>query len=163
MMTDLEKAKPTRRRKNGVPAIISPRYPLYMQHPACTPEEPNRFPPVIVNDRDQELEYRSKGYELPGTPDPFAFITSNATEKADQAVSGAVDRVTKRLAEKEKEFAKAIDELEGAELRMQQRLDFALNQIKPWVRAEVAASVEKAVAAALAVRPRSWLQRLLRL
>ncbi len=68
------------------------RYPLAMSHPQqkpavisqdqwvnghvvkAPPGKPAQFPPVFVNNADQESQYASMGYLPNGTPDPEAYL-----------------------------------------------------------------------------------------
>jgi hypothetical protein len=67
------------------------RYPMAMSHPGyrpavlskdeivngrivkAPPGSPVKFPPVYVNNEDQEKEYAAQGYMPAGTPDPEAY------------------------------------------------------------------------------------------
>nr|WKF58823.1 hypothetical protein HUO10_003324 [Paraburkholderia busanensis] len=67
-------------------------YPKFMKHPQhrpavlskdeivngkvvkAPPGQPERFPDVIVNNKDQEIDYASKGYAPNGTSDPDAYM-----------------------------------------------------------------------------------------
>ena len=40
------------------------------------PGKPATFPPVVVNNKDQELDYASRGYVPQGNPDPSAYMKS---------------------------------------------------------------------------------------
>ncbi len=70
------------------------RYPMHMSHPHAKPAtisgplrdergrvigqqpagKPATYPPVVVNNRDQELQYASKGYAPNGVADPDAYM-----------------------------------------------------------------------------------------
>lgn len=66
------------------PAVLSKDTtdPVTHQTIKAPPGSPAKFPPVYVNNKDQELDYASKGYVPNGTSDPEAYYT--ATVGADK-------------------------------------------------------------------------------
>lgn len=66
------------------PAVLSKDTidPVTHQTIKAPPGQPAKFPPVYVNNKDQELDYASKGYVPNGTSDPEAYYT--ATVGADK-------------------------------------------------------------------------------
>jgi hypothetical protein len=95
--SDVEILAPRAARELVIDApIVYQEYPKTMEHPQGID---NHFPPVIVNDRNQEQYFAAKGYEPPGKVDPFGFLTSRATEKTDDAIRLMNRDADKKIAE----------------------------------------------------------------
>jgi hypothetical protein len=62
----------------GTPPLTYEEFPKWLNH--------KNLDPVVVYDKDQEEEYRAKGYEQPGTSDPHAYLVAKATVKMDDAI-----------------------------------------------------------------------------
>ena len=101
------------------PAVLSKDTtdPVTHQTIKAPPGSPAKFPPVYVNNKDQELDYASKGYVPNGTSDPEAYYT--ATVGADKPNTHQHVEFPKWLYAKDEQGDMVITAEDGAAVKVQ--------------------------------------------